>query len=522
MSSFLPPSFNSALFNSNAFAGSTYITKIQADLLYLNTASGKNLYMLDVVPGTTQASRALVYNSSGSLDQVKVSRNSGDCLSIACTDGNGRSTLLCSAPGSTLEVGVRGNAASSYPSSYYRYSNGAYRYIMDTASGDSQQFGRSVIDTSGSHLSLKNGSNTSFLEETASNILRIVSGLSLNLDSSGLRLDTLATTSAARSKIDLGAAATDRGIALFNNTASYFGISANNNALQYQSNVNHLWTTGCTDASPLGTTVMSMNNTGSLTCYDNTVMKKGFFIERQAFSSTGRSGRGISAFYANSDSVAKLFAYNYGTSSFEGLQLGNCMLVDGSGGGRVTIDNGVSSSGSYPLTVTSWFSTSFAGSYGYIGVGGAGTGVGTGVVDVSIYANKRIWCQETDSFSDVRLKENIKELSEDDCIDFVRNVKSVSFNWKSDKEKKRSVGYIAQDLLKHNKFNELVSLGPDKDLEELVEEVDGRRFVSPAGQRFSVNYSGAIPVLHSALASAFDLIEDLQDRLDSLEKKNKK
>jgi hypothetical protein len=119
-------------------------------------------------------------------------------------------------------------------------------------------------------------------------------------------------------------------------------------------------------------------------------------------------------------------------------------------------------------------------------------------------------------FSDVRLKQNIEDLPEDDCIDFVRNVKPVSFNWKSDKDQKRAIGYIAQSILKHDKFPELISSGPDEDLEEVKEIINGREFISPAKQRLNVSYQATTPILHSALASAFDLIEDLQEEIEKL------
>ena len=550
----LPPYFPSEQFNSLAFQNGTNLTKADLDKLYLPLVSGKNLYLIDaIIPGTVSASKAVIVDASKNItgfNSIGISRTTGDLLSLTSTDASSRCSILMTAPSNSLEVGVRSDGL--YTGNYYRYANGAFRFVQNSTTGNSQHFGQFLIDTSGSHLTLKNGSElsliehglsslrisssvcpallsltsigvnisssgshltlkngvqSSFLEETSSGILRIISGLSVNLDSNGLRIDSLGNTASARSRLDLGSSAGDKGIALFNNTTSYFGISANNNALQYQSNVNHLWTTNCSDATPLGTTIMSMNNTGSLTCYDNTIMKKGFFIERQAFSSTGRSGRGISAFYASSDSVAKLFAYDYGATTFNGLQLGNCLLVNGNGGGTVTIDNGVTVSGSYPLTVSSWFTTSFGGSYGYIGGGGAGTGVGTGVVDVSIYANKRIWTQEVNAFSDRRLKENFKEIDEDDAVEFVKKIKPVSYNWKSDKNKNINIGYVAQDILKLRKFDSLVSLGPDEDLNEEIDE-DG--LISPGKHRFLVSYQSAIPVLHAALKHALEEIEMLK------------
>jgi hypothetical protein len=48
--------------------------------------------------------------------------------------------------------------------------------------------------------------------------------------------------------------------------------------------------------------------------------------------------------------------------------------------------------------------------------------------------------------SDVRLKENIQPLQ--NSLEKVLQLKGVSFNWKADSTKKRSIGFIAQDFEK--------------------------------------------------------------------------
>jgi hypothetical protein len=605
MSAYDPPSLVSSIFNNNNFtnlSGSLDISS--ADKRYLRLTGGNvtgNCTMRDIT-----------------MNALTSSILTGDNLTIRSTSLNSRATIKFQCPGNTdLEIGYRSAETSSYPRHYYRYMDGAYRWVQDP-NGNSINLGKFTVDTSSNHLTLKNGSESSILDHsssqlkisssvsssfayinstgfgvsatanhitlkngsnssiiehnsenflkisssvsssfayinsigfgvlasgnhltlrngansvfseiTSSDIFRQVRGLSLNLDQNGLRIDGSSNTASARSRLDLGADATNKGLSLFNNTSSYYGVSANNNALQYQSFQNHLWTTGSSDASPLGTTIMSLSNTGSLTCNDNTVLKRGFFIERQPFSSSGRTGRGISGFFANADPVAKIFAYDYNTNNFEGLQLGNCMLVNGQNGGRVTIDNNITTSGNYPLTVASWFSTSFSGSFGFLNTSGAGSSVNTGVCDVSIYANKQVWCQQVNVFSDRRLKKNINELNEDDSIDFIRNVMPVSFNWRDDKDQKRSIGYTAQSILQHEKFPELVSFGSDDSLEEEVEIIGNRKFISPKGIRFNVCYQNAVPILHRALASLYDIVESNQEeierlisRIDELEKKS--
>lgn len=519
MSSFLPPSFNSALFNSNAFSGSTYITKQQADLLYLNTASGKNLYMLDVVPGTVQASRALVYNSAGSLDAIKVARNTGDCVTLNTTDVNGRCTILMTAPSNSLEIGVRSDATGSFPSTYYRYSNGSYRFVQNCTNGNSQHFGQFLVDTSGSHLTLRNGAQTSFFEETSGGILRTVSGLSMNLDANGLRIDSLGNTASSRSRLDLGDSISNKTFGIYNNGTAFYGLSANNTMLQSSSNGGFTWYSGCTDASPVNTLRMTLASNGVLTTTENVIMPKGFFVQQTGFSGAGRVGIGLACHMANA-SFAELFTWDYTNSLWKDMKINNTMYVNGTNS-FVQIGSNPGNP-LYPLSVSGNFTTSFAGSYGWLNQTGSGSGSSTGSVPVTCFLQHRLWCSEVNAFSDRRLKENIKELPEEDAIDFIRNVKPVSFNWRSDKDQKRALGYIAQSVLKHEKFPELVSLGPDPDLEEEIEIINGREFISPKGQRFNVSYQGAVPILHSALASAFDLIEEIRDELDELKKNNKK
>jgi hypothetical protein len=68
MASFLPPSFDTAIFNTNAFNSGGYITKAQADRLYLSIASGRNLPLIDgIAPGTASPDKALIFDSGPSI-----------------------------------------------------------------------------------------------------------------------------------------------------------------------------------------------------------------------------------------------------------------------------------------------------------------------------------------------------------------------------------------------------------------------------------------------------------------------
>jgi hypothetical protein len=81
--------------------------------------------------------------------------------------------------------------------------------------------------------------------------------------------------------------------------------------------------------------------------------------------------------------------------------------------------------------------------------------------------------EEVDVTSDRRIKENIREINEDECDKFVNTIKPVHFKYK--KSDKEAYGYIAQDILRAG-FNDIVQVHKDDNLEEEIDE-DG--FVNP-------------------------------------------
>lgn len=60
----LPPAWTSAIFNSRAFIGPIYLTKQEADDLYLPILAGKNLYLIDsITPGSISAGQAVIVDA---------------------------------------------------------------------------------------------------------------------------------------------------------------------------------------------------------------------------------------------------------------------------------------------------------------------------------------------------------------------------------------------------------------------------------------------------------------------------
>ncbi len=165
-------------------------------------------------------------------------------------------------------------------------------------------------------------------------------------------------------------------------------------------------------------------------------------------------------------------------------------------GGRLYIPNG----DSYSI-----------GGYGYVAYENAGviTGGTSGTFGLAV-AN-RIQCSELDATSDIRLKQDIKEISPEDGLEFILSVKPKIWNWKNDGHK--GSGYIAQDVIK-TKYHHMISAIENNELEELIDE-DG--FISPKGSQLTINYDSSIAYLHSALRWAVNEIEQLKSKLSSIE-----
>lgn len=113
--------------------------------------------------------------------------------------------------------------------------------------------------------------------------------------------------------------------------------------------------------------------------------------------------------------------------------------------------------------------------FGFNVSGGAGTYPGgSQSVTVSLYATSRIWGQEIDVFSDERMKDIQGEVSLDDGLKLINNLKPIKYTWKSGEDKGLKVGYSAQQVSKSG-FDHLVALMPREGLEETIDD-DG--FVS--------------------------------------------
>lgn len=137
------------------------------------------------------------------------------------------------------------------------------------------------------------------------------------------------------------------------------------------------------------------------------------------------------------------------------------------------------------VTINTGRTITTAAAYGYLTTAGAGTYPGgSQSVPISLYANNRIWGQEIDAFSDERMKDIEGNITLEDGLKLVNNLKPIKYRWKEGDDKGLKAGYSAQQVIKSG-FDHLVSIIPNEGLEETIDS-DG--FMSPKDTQFSMNY----------------------------------
>jgi len=161
----------------------------------------------------------------------------------------------------------------------------------------------------------------------------------------------------------------------------------------------------------------------------------------------------------------------------------------------------------YPFAVNKTISSSIPGSYGYLSTGGAGTGSGTGSVQVSIYASGRVFAVEFDAYSDRRLKHHITPIDTDKAMAFIDKVEPVEYEWRSEDAGKRT-GYVAQQLLSTGLFPDLCTMHVDP---KMVADDD-----SPEGYSLSLQYAAVVPILHAAIKAQRELLKQQQASIEEL------
>ena len=555
---------SSNITNINSLTSSQLSSSIVNAGAYLLSGSSINLSALSgVTAGTASASKALIVDSSiniagiGSISQTVAA--GGNMLTLTSSATTARNTILFVTDNQSWEIGSRGSTASN-PTNFYIY-NGAYKLLMnptgdtsilsttDTTSSSTGCLklsgglgvvknvyvtGMLTLDRNGSNLNFVNGSNSGLIELPASpNVLRVVNGYAINVGSAGVRIGS-STTAAASYPLDMGSSAAD---IILNLYGGNYTLGANNSSLILNSGGGGgIKCYYSTVSGTLGTNVCTIQANG------NVLAKYSFIGGSGGFSSYGydtqdRSsyGMGMHVFYDSGQSKARMFCYNYSNSTYGQISIQNDYLCVTSSG-QVNIGAVYPNATTFPLYVQTAQNYNITGPYGFLSNSGAGSSSGsTGSQGFSLYCAARMACSEVDCFSDIRLKENIRNVSDEEASIFLEKVKPKWFSWKKSGE--NCYGYIAQDILKadfsdgKHLFQDLISQLPCEGLDETIDE-DG--FMSPKDKNFNVSYTKVIPLLHQALLMQKDQIEtakavslalqasleDLKKRIIDIEKAN--
>lgn len=137
----------------------------------------------------------------------------------------------------------------------------------------------------------------------------------------------------------------------------------------------------------------------------------------------------------------------------------------------------------------------------------------TGTSSCSLRTSGRIVAgSEIDIVSDRRIKENIADITEEYCTEFLSKVSPKTFNYKKNPSKVNH-GFIAQELHKAG-YADLVNISYQPGVDR---EVDDDGFVSPQDHIFTVSMEEVIPILTKSVQLLTRENAELKTRLKALE-----
>lgn len=525
-----------------------------------------------IFTGTVSMSAAVSLTAALTTTNTITTNNINDSININHSGTSGRSNIRFQNDVlDYLESGIRGSGASN-ARTHYLFSNGAYRLLMNLSSGDisiqsttqTSSYSTGALQVSGglavSKLiyadSLKINSTTNATSSTTGSIITaggigsakdIKCGGNITLSAFGYldQVSTLYLASDVSSSGLLTYKSSDRscymqsgsvsGIygyynfganGLFINRSNFnpigscnantllsfgteshafqidlyggsYGITAADNALQLLSGGTNGIYFGRASGYTATSYDMQLTQNGSLTI--------GNSLRVSGFNTAGFSGAGLELHYS---SYGQIYAYNRSTLLFRGLYLGNEIYLSG---GNTSIGIGAVAS-SWRLEVGT--SNQTVSSYGYLNSGGSvGTSGSSGSVAFSAYFQGRIAVQgEVDVLSDRRVKEDIRDITEEEATRFITKCLPKHYCFKPETNNELQYGYIAQDICKAN-LDTLIVCREEKGLEETIDE-DG--FLSPENTVFTVAYQKIPALLHKYILMQDARIKRLEEQLELL------
>lgn len=156
----LPPVWNPVKFNTSAFQGKIYLTKQEADGLYLSITAGKNLGLIDgITPGIVSASKAVIVDASNNIAGYNNISSTGNITMSSLTGTITLSSTLASSITTAGGISVGGSLFGATQANY----------LTSITTGIAQASKALVLNSSGNISSINSLSSAIINSETIMN-----------------------------------------------------------------------------------------------------------------------------------------------------------------------------------------------------------------------------------------------------------------------------------------------------------------------------------------------------------------
>ena len=307
------------------------------------------------------------------------------------------------------------------------------------------------------------------------------------------------------------------------------GVKAGDNMFFSTAGTNgFIWrtTTGLINVYHIGTRIGQLWQTGHLEATSG--------VRAGEYAVPPYTGKGVEMHWSTSSNLGDVFAYDRTGGTFLPLRFNNIIYTTPSNS-RVGINKAspastldvvgnvlITASGSTPLVVSGTGTWTRSGTFGWLQSAGAGSATGFTNRSFSIYSSGGILVDsgEIDSFSDIRMKKNIQEITDDKALLFLK-INPIKFLYNNQDDNSIShIGYRAQDFVKYN-FNDIVgftNIREETKLErQTITTIDGNEIILEEDIKLTINQLSVIPYLHKLVQIQNKLIIDNQKLIESLQ-----